>query len=136
MLARCNERCRTRDLPLGTVSMATGNAADAVGKFAAEEGDPDWTAARAVVSQAQADLLRDVFGNPFRKVDFAPNCKKPEVVILAQSIYDEKTFERMSDSAEALTNAGCTRKEILEHCRAKEPHIRGCWVVDLILDKY
>jgi hypothetical protein len=37
--------------------------------------------------------------------------------------------------ADALEEAGCTDPEILGHCRGEEEHVRGCWVVDLILDK-
>lgn len=112
-----------------------GNAADAVANFAATEGDPAWKTARDQEAQAQADLLRDVFGNPFRRIEFASAWKTPEVIALAQSIYDEKTFERMPDLADALANAGCTVPDVLEHCRSNGPHVRGCWVVDLILGK-
>jgi len=37
--------------------------------------------------------------------------------------------------ADALEDAGCTDAAILEHCRGPGPHVRGCWVVDLILGK-
>lgn len=112
-----------------------GNAADAVANFAGPEGDPAWKRARDQEARAQADLLRDVFGNPFRPIQFASAWKTSEVVQLAQSIYDEKSFERMPELADALENAGCTNAEVLEHCRRDGPHTRGCWVVDLVLGK-
>ena len=37
--------------------------------------------------------------------------------------------------ADALMDAGCDGEEIINHCRGDGPHVRGCWVVDLILDK-
>jgi hypothetical protein len=37
--------------------------------------------------------------------------------------------------ADALQDAGCDREEVLNHCRSAGPHVRGCWVVDLVLGK-
>jgi hypothetical protein len=37
--------------------------------------------------------------------------------------------------ANALEAAGCTDAELIEHCRSSRGHARGCWVVDLLLDK-
>jgi hypothetical protein len=55
------------------------------------------------------------------------------VVELARTIYESRAFDRMPDLAEALERAGCTNADILAHCRQPGPHVRGCWVVDLIL---
>jgi hypothetical protein len=40
-------------------------------------------------------LLRDLFGNPFRLITLNPSCLTPKVVALAQSIYDNRTFDRL-----------------------------------------
>jgi hypothetical protein len=56
-------------------------------------------------------------------------------VNLAQTIYDQRAFDQMSNLADALEDAGCTDAAILDHCRSPGPHVRGCWVVDLLLDK-
>jgi hypothetical protein len=32
-------------------------------------------------------------------------------------------------------DAGCADEDVLAHCRGPGPHVRGCWVVDLILSK-
>ena len=37
--------------------------------------------------------------------------------------------------ADALQDAGCEDADILGHCRSGGPHVRGCWVVDLVLGK-
>jgi hypothetical protein len=40
---------------------------------------------------------------------------------------------RLSVLADALEEAGCTNADLLTHLRGPGPHVRGCWVVDLIL---
>jgi hypothetical protein len=84
---------------------------------------------------AQAGLLRDIFGNPFRPTAVDRARRTPTVVSAAQTIYDERTFERMPGLAHALEAACCNNSDILLHCRGPGPHVRGCWVVDLILGK-
>ncbi len=37
--------------------------------------------------------------------------------------------------ADALQDAGCDNKNILNHCRQPGEHVRGGWVVDLLLNK-
>jgi hypothetical protein len=84
---------------------------------------------------AQANVLRDVFGNPFRLVSADPAWRTPHVVKLAQAIYDEHRFQDLPVLADALEEAGCDRTEVLGHLRSPGPHVRGCYVVDLLLDK-
>ncbi len=55
---------------------------------------------------------------------------------VAQSIYDERAFDRMPILADALEEAGCTNQDILGHCRQPREHVRGCWVVDLLLGEW
>jgi hypothetical protein len=38
--------------------------------------------------------------------------------------------------ADALQNAGCEDADVLAHCRSTGPHVRGCWVVDLLRPDY
>jgi hypothetical protein len=54
---------------------------------------------------------------------------------MAQVIYDERKFEDLPFLADALEEAGCDNADILNHCRGPGPHVRGCWVVDLLLGK-
>ncbi len=84
------------------------------------------------------NLLRDVVGNPYRlvTVDRAWLVWKDTCVVrLAQTIYADRTFDRLPILADALEDAGCDNADILAHCRSPEPHVRGCWVVDLLLGK-
>ena len=54
---------------------------------------------------------------------------------MAQSIYDARAFDRLPLLADALEDAGCADADILSHCRTPGEHVRGCWVVDLLLGK-
>jgi hypothetical protein len=80
-------------------------------------------------------LLFDIFGNPFRPVALDPRWLTSTVLDLARTIYDERVYERMPILADALMDAGCGSDEVINHCRSDGPHVRGCWVVDLILGK-
>ena len=84
---------------------------------------------------AQCDLIRDIFGNPFRPITLDPAWPTPNVVKLAQTIYDEQAFDRLPGLSDTLEEAGCTHANILGHCRGPGLHVRGCWVVDLLLRK-
>jgi hypothetical protein len=78
-------------------------------------------------------ILRDIIGNPFRPMTFDKSWLAPEVVSLAQDIYDEQVFGRMGVLADTLEMTGCTNADILGHCRGPGPHVRGCWLLDLVL---
>jgi hypothetical protein len=84
---------------------------------------------------AQADLLRDIFGNPFRPVELDPAWLASDVLALARSMYANREFSAMPILADALQDAGCDSEDVLSHCRGAGPHVRGCWVVDLLLGK-
>jgi hypothetical protein len=80
-------------------------------------------------------LIRDIFGNPFRRVTADPSWRTTTALALARGIYAEKAFQRLPILANALQDAGCEDEAVLTHCRGEGPHVRGCWVVDLLLGK-
>jgi hypothetical protein len=85
-----------------------------------------------------ADEVREIAGNPFRPVSIDSSWlvwNNGTVVQLAQVIHDERAFDRMPVLADALEDAGCSDAAILDHLRGPGPHVRGCWVVDLLLGK-
>jgi hypothetical protein len=84
---------------------------------------------------AQCDLIRDVFGNPFRPVAVHYGWITATVVRLARGIYEGGAFDRLPILADALEEAGCDNAAVLAHCRGEGPHVRGCWVLDLLLGK-
>jgi hypothetical protein len=84
--------------------------------------------ARAVIRRHHADLLRELFGNPFR----APAKRKlpAEVRGLAEACYDEHShYPVLADALDDLGEA-----EAAAHCRLSG-HVKGCHVVDWILGK-
>jgi hypothetical protein len=84
------------------------------------------------------DLMRDILGYPCREVGFGEAWlarHADTVVKVARCIYDEDRFTDLPVLADALEEAGCTNSHILAHCRGPGPHVRGCWVVDLVLGK-
>jgi hypothetical protein len=86
--------------------------------------------------KAQCDYLRDIFGLlPFRPVQLDPTWLTRTVKRLTEVICVEGAFERLPILADALEDAGCTNAPLLAHCREGGNHVRGCWVVALILDK-
>lgn len=87
------------------------------------------------VVREQATLLRDIAGNPFRPTTLASVWRTSTALALAQQMYESRDFSTMPILADALQDAGCENADVLDHCRGVGPHVRGCWVVDLVLSK-
>jgi hypothetical protein len=83
----------------------------------------------------QLVIFHDIFANPFRPVSFDPAWRTTTAQQLTQGMYDSRDFGAMPILADALQDAGCDNAPILDHCRGAGPHVRGCWVVDLVLGK-
>ena len=54
---------------------------------------------------------------------------------IALAVYDERAFNRLPILPDALTSADCANEDIPAYCRSGGEHMRGCWVVDLVLGK-
>jgi hypothetical protein len=106
----------TKDMETGTRDQETERHSQELGRY-------------------QCGLLCCIFGNPFRPITLDPSWLTPRVVSLAQEIYDNRAFDRLPLLADALEQGGCKNTGILNHCRGPEPHVRGCWVVDLLLGR-
>jgi hypothetical protein len=126
------ETARAIEEPLTATDPITG-AAEILAKEAAN--DATVVARRLYVTPWQADLLRCIFGNPFRTVTVDPAWLTPASVALARSIDEHRSFDRLPDLADALEEAGCRDDTVLYHCRKPADHARGCWVVDTVLGK-
>jgi hypothetical protein len=92
---------------------------------------------------AQADLLRDIFGPlPFRAVLLDAFTKYDGAMVRsAQGIYEERNGDgtldhsRLRELAQMLEDAGGGNAALVRHCRGAGPHVRGCWVIDLLLTR-
>jgi hypothetical protein len=92
--------------------------------------------------KAQCELVREVFGNPFRPHALASVWRTADVARLAGAAYEERTLpagtldnHRLAVLADALEEAGCADAELLGHLRDPGPHVRGCWALDLLLGR-
>src|SRR5262249_50843370 len=83
--------------------------------------------------RGQERLIRCVFGTPFRPVTADPGWLTSTVLALAGQMYEGREFSAMPILADALQDAGCEDEGLLTHCRGEDVHVRGCWVVDLLL---
>jgi hypothetical protein len=114
-----------------------------VERAAIQAATETWSAeawAAAIGAAVRADLVREIFGNPFR-----PSPPLPEAVLawndgtvrrIAEGAYADRAPERLPILGDALLDAGCDDEELIQHCRSGGPHvIPGCWAVDLILGK-
>jgi hypothetical protein len=83
-----------------------------------------------------ADVVREVFGNPFRPAALDPawlawgDGTAPK---LARALYEERRFADLPILADALEEAGCTNADVLQHLRGGGNHTRGCWALDRVL---
>jgi hypothetical protein len=101
---------------------------------------------RADEQEAQCRLLRDVFSDtrtPLPSLDRAVLEWGGGIVQrLALAAYDERQLPvgtldnaRLAVLADALEEAGCENEQILGHLRSGGDHVRGCWLIDLLLGK-
>jgi hypothetical protein len=98
--------------------------------------EEDWARdGYSALALEQVSYLRCIFGNPFRPVTFSAAWRTDTVLALAQGMYESRDFSAMPILADALQDQGCTDEAILAHCRGAGPHVRGCHVLDAILNK-
>ena len=71
----------------------------------------------------------------FPVLSVAAAARLSKVLVVAQSIYDERRYAELPMLADALIDAGCRQELIIQHCLLAQNHLRGCWVLDLLLAK-
>jgi hypothetical protein len=83
-----------------------------------------------------ADVAQEVVGASLEPVPFSPDWRTDTAIALARQMYEARDWSAMPILADALQDAGCDNDDILNHCRdTAHTHVRGCWVVDLVLGK-
>ena len=116
---------------------------EAITALTQRAADAERETLRREEERAYCALVRDFFGPlPFRTVSLDPRWRTPDVLALARAAYQERDLPagtldgtRLAVLADALEDAGCTDAEVLAHLRSEGPHVRGCWVLDLVLGK-
>src|SRR2546429_325961 len=98
------------------------------GQIRVPEGRPCFLARRR-----QANLVRDILGNPFRPVSVNASSVSPSVAALAHAAYEEHFLpsgeldpDRLAVLADALEEGDFIDPAILDHLRGAGPHMRGC----------
>jgi hypothetical protein len=122
-----------RDAPAVLALAAT----DADGWAGAELCLP-WAAALGMDRPTQAAVLRDVVHAPYRAVHFKNSWRlwrNGAAYRLAEEIYQGQHWDALPQLADALCGAGCDNEEMQAHLNDPGPHVRGCWVVDLLLNR-
>ena len=106
-----------------------------------------WVELRDAEWSRTAGLLGDIFGPlPFRRVAIDALLLKwndGEIPRLAQAAYDGRSLPegtldvgRLAELAKVLDQAGCQDEDVLAHLRQQGMvHVRGCWMLDLLLGK-
>src|SRR5262249_12049068 len=107
----------------------------------AAEGAP-WATAHAREQLAQAALLRDIFGNPFKPVVLGEEWVTPTITRLAQAAYDARLLpegaldpSHLAVLGDALEEAGCADAALPGPLRGPGPHARGCFALEAVLGK-
>jgi hypothetical protein len=78
----------------------------------------------------------DLIGNPFRPPQCAAEWRAETARALAHQFYARGEPASLPNLADALEEAGRDDEQVLAHCRdIRQPHVRGCWVVDLVLGR-
>lgn len=79
--------------------------------------------------------MQCLFGSIFHPVTIDLAWLTPSIVAQARTIYEERAFDHLPFLADVLEAARWDNPNIQDHCRGPGPHVRGCWVIDLLLGK-
>jgi len=88
------------------------------------------------INRLQCDLLRDLFGNPFRPARLPKAWVRAagrDAISIARGIYEDRSFDELPILADALFDANCPSEEMIRHCQEPGVHGRGCWVIDALM---
>jgi hypothetical protein len=99
---------------------------------------PDSEALAEGEGSAELTFVRDIFGKPFRPITLDPawlTWHDGLLMSMARQMYDSRDFSDMPILADALEEARCPDQDILAHCRSGAEHVRGCWVLDAIMNR-
>jgi hypothetical protein len=126
------------DDPVSAAALAGAATIDLRSRIQAPHGTAEIHAAQSRKDETERQFcteFRDIAGNPFRRVAWQPEWCSETAVALARGIEAERAIDRMPILADALEEAGCGEPQVLQHCRHEPVHVRGCWVIDIVLGR-
>lgn len=95
-----------------------------------------WNRAFADARAVQAAFVRDIFPPPGYTTQFDPHWRTSTVAALASQMDLSGDFSAVPILADALQDAGCDIEPMLQCSRVPgNVHVRGNWVVDLVLGR-
>lgn len=111
---------------------------------AAYEVPPGWSEQQHNAAESarecgqQAELVREIFGNPFRKALIDPNwlrCNSGAADAILRMVVEDQRYAELPYLADALMDAGCEVESLLRHLREPRGHVRGCWAIDALMGR-
>jgi hypothetical protein len=137
---------------MASTILAARSLSDGLGVFHLQQGlglladtqpsswkNDEWEKCRARQNELLADILGPV---PSKKLEINRASLTDMMINLAMAAYEHRVlpsgcldFERLAIMADALEDAGCADDTVLRHLREQEVHVRGCWVLDLLLNR-
>lgn len=116
----------------------TKGIAESLASFLVAEENQERLAIQRAEEIAQCQIIRDLFGSPFQPFRFDAawlNVQGRGAGELAETIYRDRRFDLLPSLGDVLEKSGCHDERVLAHCRSDGPHVRGCWVIDALLQK-
>jgi hypothetical protein len=116
------------------LDLALDRPEEAAARLVSWPGGPAAFAAAGPIDEATLFRLMACL-HPPRPVAVDPGWGAADVLGLARGIVADHAYDRLPLLADALMDAGCDDEQVIGHCRSDGPHVRGCWVVDMVLGK-
>lgn len=123
------------DNPLVAACYAGASAADDGFRYTPDEVFEECKIRSSIIRKEFCDEFRDVAGNPFQPIVVNPLWQTEAVLAIAQSIDREGAFGQLPIVADALQEAGCDDERVLSHCQSSGPHVPGCWLINMLLQR-
>jgi hypothetical protein len=141
--AWCADHAAWFTLEANVMNAALGSADNSAGVMGIDAMPRGTSAAEYHAErEAQAGLVREIFGSLFRPAIIHRSWLTPTVITLATAAYEEPALpageldpQRLAILADAVEEAGCDNSDFLSHLRSAGPHVRGCWALDSLLEK-
>lgn len=86
---------------------------------------------------ANAEMIREIIGNPFQVLPILPLSTSRYEVVVEQSkfIYHGQDYQELPMIADMLEDLGDSPQYLLDHLHSGKLHVRGCWALDLLTSR-